>query len=145
MALVDLYNFHTAPESLLHYDNREQIFKDTRRDKNIAYVHIWLGNFLDDVSTYENDGSTKGILSQYVLDEEFELGDVIDGEDRIFTIEIQDVTVGHILFNRDAMVVSADTGYYKQLNYTDITVIGREMPVIDKILDELFDDIARSL
>jgi hypothetical protein len=145
MALLDLYKFHTSPEILPYYDKRKLIFNDDDKNKIIQYVDIWLGNFLDDVHTYDNDGSTKGILSQFLLDEEFELGDVIDGDDRIFTIEIQNVTVGHILFNRDSMIVSADTGYYKNLKYTDVTFIGREVPMIDNILNELFDDIAKSI
>jgi hypothetical protein len=43
------------------------------------------------------------------------------------------------------MIVSADTGYYKNLKYTDVTFIGREVPMIDNILNELFDDIAKSI
>ena len=146
MALVNLYNFHTSPKDLLLYDHREIILK-TRTAEIADYVYNWLNNFYQDVATYDNDGSTKGILSQFMHAEEFELSSVYEGNDRVFTIEVQDITMGHILLDADAIIVSSDSGYWKKLKYTDIPAVDgrRAIPSVDNILNELFDNIAQNI
>jgi hypothetical protein len=143
MALLNLYRYHTEPDKLLHYEQRADFFDKQVHIENIAsYVHTWLIDFWDIVSEHADDGSTKGILSRFMADDNFEISLHDEGNHKVFLIEINNEPIGHILLTRAEMVAST-TGFHKQLNYTDIDIT--DMSVVDDTLNEFFDDIARSL